>query len=401
MNILITSYYYYPELTPRAFRTHELVKEFLRCGHCVTLLLPDKDCYQSDVKQQNRLKIVYVKEKRNQSDYSAGEVCSTIKDTSNLKRKKTAFSSYNMLKTILPNQIKQPIKDFREWKARYLYPLHKKAFIKPLSDALSQEDQSYDLIISIGLPVEVHIGTALGVLKNKTLRKTPVTVADYGDPFSRSHVFFGYQLVDFFIAKIFKYITVPTELAVSSYTRFKRRKNIHVIPQGFNLSDYEIVEYTPNEVPTFAYAGVFYQELRDPDFFLEFLSQIHFEFRFYLYTISHARFTEQIISTYKPILKNKLVVLYDIERHLLIKKLSQADFLINFANLSNNQVPSKLIDYAIAKRPIYTVPSINSDFRDFHKFIAKDYGKQTKVDLKKYEVREIVNSLLTLGNKQV
>src|SRR5690348_17274732 len=38
--ILITSYYFEPEITPRAFRTTELVKEFLKKGYTVDLYIP-------------------------------------------------------------------------------------------------------------------------------------------------------------------------------------------------------------------------------------------------------------------------------------------------------------------------------------------------------------------------
>jgi hypothetical protein len=397
MNILITSYYYYPELTPRAFRTYELVKEFLRCGHCATLFLPDKDCYQSDVKQKDRLKIVYVKEKSNQPDCRDGGDCRAINDISRPKIKKPAFSFYKMLKTMLPDKIKQLIKDFIEWKARYLYPLHKKSFIRPLSDALSKEQQTYDLMISIGLPVEVHIGTALGILKNKKLRKIPVTVADYGDPFSRSHVFFGYQLVDFFIARVFKYIAVPTGLAVSSYTRFKRRKNIRVIPQGFNLADYEVVEYKPNKVPTFAYAGCFYLDIRNPESLFDYLKNIPEAFLFIIYTIRESADTDKIINKYRPYFGDKLKIVYNTPRKELIKKLSAMDFLIDIKNSTKNQMPSKLIDYAIAGRPILSLPAKDFQKEIIREFFNGDYSSGCEnVNINEFDIRKIANAFLSL-----
>jgi hypothetical protein len=349
------------------------------------------------VQQQDRLKIVYVKEKSNQPDCRDGGDCRSINDTSRLERKKTVFSFYNMLKIMLPDKVKQPIKDFREWKVRYLYPLHKKSFIRPLSDALSKEQQPYDFIISIGLPIEVHIGTALSILKNKKLRKTPVTVADYGDPFSRSHIFFGYQLVDFLIARVFKYITVPTELAVSSYTRFKRRKNIHVIPQGFNLSDYESVEYKPNDVTTFAYAGCFYLDIRNPELFFEYLKSKPEAFKFVIYTISESADTKKIINKHKPYFGDKLQIFYDTPRNELIKKLSTMDFLIDIKNSTTNQLPSKLIDYAIAGRPILSISSNDIQKKTILQFINGDYSSgYDQIDINEFDIQKIARSFLSL-----
>ena len=63
MNILLVSYYFYPELTPRAFRTFELVKEFCEQGHKVTLLIPNKICYDTEKYQHNNLTVCTIGEK--------------------------------------------------------------------------------------------------------------------------------------------------------------------------------------------------------------------------------------------------------------------------------------------------------------------------------------------------
>lgn len=396
MNILITSYYYYPELTPRAFRTHELVKEFLRCGHDVTLFLPKKQCYQTHVEQQHRLRIIYVNEINGLQKRKKGSCIDINKDVPGPNNRTAGISFFRMLKNIMPEKTKQQIKDFREWKAKYFYPLHKKAFIRPLSNALAKEQETYDFIISIGLPVEVHVGTAMGIMKNKKLRKIPVTIADYGDPFSRGNIFPGYQLVDFFIAKVFRHITVPTEIAVSAYTRFKHKKKIHVIPQGFNLSDYEVVGYTPNDVPTFAYAGCFYLDIRNPALLFDYLKTIEKPFKFVIYTIRESSDTNKIIHKYKPDFGDKLQIVYNTPRKRLIKMLSKMDFLINIKNSTQNQLPSKLIDYAIAGRPILSISPTNFDQSVFEQFIKGNYENQKIIELGQHDIKVLTKSFLKL-----
>ncbi len=43
MKILIVSRAFYPEISPRAFRTTELAKEFARQGHQVKIILPERN----------------------------------------------------------------------------------------------------------------------------------------------------------------------------------------------------------------------------------------------------------------------------------------------------------------------------------------------------------------------
>ncbi len=52
MKILIVSYHFYPKNTPRAFRTHELVKEFCKRGFDVTLILPKQVEYINEIDPQ-------------------------------------------------------------------------------------------------------------------------------------------------------------------------------------------------------------------------------------------------------------------------------------------------------------------------------------------------------------
>lgn len=43
MNILIVSGFFYPTNTPRAFRTAELAKQFVRLGHKVTVCVTESN----------------------------------------------------------------------------------------------------------------------------------------------------------------------------------------------------------------------------------------------------------------------------------------------------------------------------------------------------------------------
>jgi len=390
MNILISSYYFFPELTPRAFRTTELVKEFCRLGHDVKLYLPKKDCFRVNKLEIDNLQIIYCNSIHTKEYFYSNFAEESLNvQKSGLKR---------LIAKSIPKKVKDLIRAFEEWKMFYFFPIQDKEYIKSLTTALVNDKTSYDLFISIALPIAPHIAAIKAFKKNNVLRFIPVKVAEYGDPFSRRKppVFWGYLLVDFSIGYKFKYIVVPTDKAVNSYNLFKRRKYIKVIPQAFDLSEYKIRKYTKNKIPTFAYAGCFYEKLRNPSSFLEYISQCDFNYIFYIYTISNSRDTKIILDKFKKILGERLIVRHDIDRKDIISHLSECDFLINFENASETQVPSKLIDYAIAKRPICSIATSNFNNLIFEEFMQGNYSNQIIINLDDYDIKKVAKQFIEL-----
>jgi hypothetical protein len=68
------------------------------------------------------------------------------------------------------------------------------------------------------------------------------------------------------------------------------------------------------------------------------------------------------------------------------------DFLVNISNAhSPNQLPSKLIDYGIAGRPILDINPQNPDTKLIDNFLDGDYSKALKIDhLEKYHISAVV-----------
>src|SRR5690606_1830281 len=124
-------------------------------------------------------------------------------------------------------------------------------------------------------------------------------------------------------------------------------------------------------VVTFIYAGAFYNDIRDPRPFLEFLGTIENNFKFVIYTKSKG-----IVEPYKYTLKEKLVVRDFIPRDQVIKEFSKADFVVNIENITDAQSPSKLIDYAIAGRPILSINPHNIDKNKVVEFLNGQYKNQ-------------------------
>jgi len=60
MKILIITYYFFPEITPRAFRAFELAKEFSRLGHDVSIIIPSCNFDYKDLELEYNFKIIQI-----------------------------------------------------------------------------------------------------------------------------------------------------------------------------------------------------------------------------------------------------------------------------------------------------------------------------------------------------
>lgn len=356
MKILIISGAFYPGNSPRSFRTTELAKRFCKLGHDVTVYIPSNDCDLSAFLCEYPIHVCYYKEKRQNPN-------------NNLPRR-----IWNRL-----------LGQFLEYPDIYL--------LKSLPKALKGES-GYDLLVTIAMPHPIHWAVGKMYAKGNKLAKT--WVADCGDPY----MFCGTSQYKhpFYFAKQEKrwgrecdYIAVPVESALGAYyPEFKGK--IRIIPQAFDFSEVKLQEYVPNKVPTFAFSGNLIPKVRDPKTFLDYLSTLNLDFKFILYTTK-----QHLVSPYKETLGDKLEIHGYIPRLELLNKLSGMDFLVNIENVSKNQTPSKLIDYALTKRPILSIDSKHLDTNKVDEFLRGDYSKQYVVpNIEQYNIVNVANRFLNL-----
>jgi hypothetical protein len=369
--ILITANFFYPEITPRAFRVHELVKEFCRCGHKVTLVIPNKEIYHINPVNINGLKIEY-----GQSD---------LKETISSKKRKL---NNNNLKARFLKIIKKI--------GRYFFP--REIFMtydKGLTKTLITLRDNYDFFISISQPLSIHLSVLIGGVKNKHIRKCK-RIAEFSDPLFRGNklsVFPLNYLWGFLFSLFFNKFTIPTKNSLKHFSIFKRKHNIQIIPQGFDLSSVDLSEYIKNNRPTFAYAGTFYKNLRDPSYFFEYILSVKKDFLFILYVPDNL-VVNAMVNKYKDKISDKIDIRKIVQREELIYELSKIDFLINFNNENSQMVPSKLIDYALTSRPIISFNSKTFDCEKFNEFLNGNYKHRLKVTLNNYDIKKIANKFL-------
>lgn len=363
--ILIVTHFFYPRNVPRAFRAKELVSEFRNQGYSVDVIIGD---YKQLVQHE--------------------EYNEKLFENRIVNNSKVAKLSNNHIISILKNVVTYFIGE------RYL--LTSSSYLYKNIDVYK-----YDAILSIGLPFYVNFVTALKI--NRYRKPDAIYIADWSDPFYKAkedRIAPYFRKLQKIACSAFDYITIPTKTAISYFSEYISEEKIRVIPQGFDFSKTKLVDYKENEVIQFGYAGIFYKNIRNPEKFLEFLTSIDREFVFVLYTITHGPIYTDILQRYKQILGDKLQIHDLIPRDECITKLSQMDFLINIENSTSNQIPSKLIDYALTGRPILSFRQDEIPEDKIISFINRDYSGAMEIDLEAFNIKNVCQQFINLFNKK-
>ena len=321
LKIVIISRHLYPKQSPRSFRTTDLALELARRGHSVTVYTLTGKYNYKEFSKKNNLEVRSIGHIITGLEHSDGTLRNNLID--------------KMLRRLLQRLIE--------------YPLIKLAFKIP---AILKKETNIDLLITIAHPHTIHWGTALAKKINKNFPSK--WISDCGDPYmgdpANRKKYYYFKFIEKFWCNNTDFTTVPT---VSSYSGYypEFHAKIRVIPQGYDFTKTKISEETVNnQVPTFAYAGSIYPKYRDPTKFLNYISTLNINFKFIVYTNNFTFF-----SVYSKQFGDKLMIIPTIERSTLIFELSKVDFLVNFINNSDIQVPSKLIDYALTRRPVISI----------------------------------------------
>ncbi|HQK69205.1 MAG TPA: glycosyltransferase [Bacteroidales bacterium] len=362
-NILIVSRSFYPTVSPRSFRATELAKELARLGHRVKVITSFKDGV--DYEQLTKSFGVTFK---NFGKERFRILCQTGRWQGNFFIK--------AINRVLLMLFEYPDIQLMQLVARSL-----------------NEEEGYDLLISVAVPYPVHWGVAWARKSNHPIAGK--WVADCGDPYMGDRIdtvrkLFYFKYIEQWFCRKADYISVPTRDSINGYYEEFHEK-IRVIPQGLNFNEVQLPQRVHNEPVTFAYAGNLVPLKRDPRPFLDYLATLASDFRFIVYTRK-----KELLLEHKSILKEKFEIREYIPRAELLKVLSAMDFLVNFDNNTNIHTPSKLIDYAVVKRPILNVTS-SLEEKLIDAFLARDYSGALIIEnLEQYDIRCVAMQFLEL-----
>ena len=158
-----------------------------------------------------------------------------------------------------------------------------------------------------------------------------------------------------------------------------------------NLNLYKGDYYGPVRI---AYAGVFYRDIRNPEFLFRYLAQSKREFELYLFMRSRDSLIDEYMVKY-PSLQGKIKV-SSLPHDELLYELSRMHFLVNIENLSNTQMPSKLIDYGMSGRPIFSCNEKTFSPEKLNRFMDGDYTGKMEIDVQRYNIKRIVEEYIEL-----
>lgn len=365
--ILIVTYVFYPENSPRAFRATELAKELIRQGHEVTVYAPETPGVEELLKEYPiRFK-------------SMGEMTWDV-----------PLLTGQSAPVVLINRAM-----VRLLKLLLEFPLIELFF--KVKKHLRAAETDYDMLISIAVPFPIHWGVAAIWQKDSATNPARVWVADCGDPYMgqendtfRPPFYFGW--VEKWFCRKADYLTVPTPTSYRGYYPEFHSK-IKVIPQGFRFEDVATATRKSDDGKVrFGYGGSFIPGRRDPRELLELLATLPNNYEFHIYTDNKG-----LVESYAA--QNPRIVLHDpIPRLELLRQLSAFDFVINFGNKGTAQTPSKLIDYAIIGKPILQIETGALDKEAVIQFLTGDYSRSFKVENPdQYRIDNVVRQFLALA----
>ena len=140
-------------------------------------------------------------------------------------------------------------------------------------------DNSYDVVLSAGLPFTAHV---IGYLLSR-LHKLP-WVAEYGDPWafnpSSRLPEWRHSLDRHLEGTLLRHadgVVVTTESTRGAYLQhysFLRPDTVSVVPSGYSPEEYAMVPPITSSRFRLVYTGIFYADIRSPRFFLDALTQL-------------------------------------------------------------------------------------------------------------------------------
>jgi len=362
--ILIASAAFYPENSPRSFRATELAKEFSRQGHAITVITLDRGRVAQDFCAQHRIELKHL------APYFFKPI------------KIYPHGIRNILSRGF-NRLLLMVMEYPEIELMF-------KFRKVLS-----KQAGYDLLISVAVPYPVHWGVAWAW--KRQLAKC--WVADCGDPYMGATTdsfrkMFYFKYLEKWFSRKADFISITNIRMIDNYYPEFHSK-IREITQGFNFEETKsgLLEYVPNAIPTFAFAGTFFPGSRDPRTLFQYLVGLETNFKFLIFSGQRS-----LIEPYLKAGRGRIEIRDLLPREELLQVLRTMDFLINISYDVKIQSPSKLIDYYLVDRPVLSLQSGEVDREKITQFLKRDFRQKFQFeDYEKFRIENVCSKFLDLS----
>lgn len=359
MKILIISYSYTPDLTPRAFRWAALAAQLSQMGHEVHVLCAAR---QSDVTQapSDGVRVHRVK------DWLLN-ASARVTPTDPLAPVKTSSGILASARTFIRKGVRS-LWRFTHW------PDYACGWVLPATRAARTlcEHHRFDWVISVSHPFTGHV---VGWLCRAN-RRGARWLLDIGDPFHlmkepspNNMKLYGWlnRWVEGRIVANADAISVTTEVTREMYTRYFRlpAAKIQVMPPLLTLPrQMAAAQSNQRNELRLVFVGTLYRKLRSPRYMLacfEALIAMLPERKLELHIYGAINDCADEIAQCPEVVKRSLIVHGMVERAEVHNAMRDADILINIGNESTAQLASKVIEYIAVGKPILNLVSIEKD----------------------------------------
>ncbi len=362
--ILIVSHSFAPEENPRALRWSSIARYWAAQGLKVDVItayhpgMPEADLYHGVTVYRTGRNIVENLRSR-------------------FKERVTASDSGEETSHFPPTRLARSARWLHEhtWKKLY-WPDYACFWIKPAGQAVHEliSNRKYSAIISVSDPYSSHVA----VYRALKGRSHPRWLVDLGDPFSSRtlaapnnqslYKSLNYRTEQAILAHCSALTVTTTGTAEEYRERFSEvGPKLHVIGPLFSPPP-PSVEASPTagalRKKTLVYIGTLYPELRSPEYLLRVFEQLiqqpefgDLELHFYGGTTS----PNSLFNRFRSLIDKSLFVHGLVPRQQALMAMLNAHILVNIGNQTSVQLPSKIVEYVWAGRPILNIASHPSD----------------------------------------
>lgn len=367
----MVSYRYAPEIYPHAFRWSTIAEHWAGQGHQVDVVCASKPGLPGN----EVINGVRVHRVGGSLINGVDGLRSLLRGAKDPSKKNISSSSKSSSKDLTRSLLllSKKVHD-NTWKKVY-WPDYAGSWYFPAVRKLKQlfATHSYDGLVSVSHPFTGHLA-GLGAMR-QNLRAT--WVVDVGDPFcfvedvpaNNRRLYKGLNC--YAEGKVFDRaaaIAVTPEAAKKYKEIFpENAAKMQIIPPLLAaVQDEEAREpvFMDANRLRLVFIGTLYKDIRNPDFLLKLfaaLLQTPLAERLELHFFGDINDCKEFFEPYRELLGNKIFIHGMVSRGQAMQAMREADILVNIANDTPYQLPSKVVEYASTGKPVLNLARIPDD----------------------------------------
>jgi len=365
---MIISFHYFPSVSPRAFRWTTLAEHWSKAGHHVEVI-----CSRTPhMERFERINGVHIHRVGGSFVERAKTFINPSGGISTLNNETDTVTDQAVVGKMPLLGIAKRVHDIT-WKKVYWPDYACLWYFPALKQAATLlRQRHYNVMISVSLPFTGHV---VGV-RAHSIQPEARWIVDAGDPFcyledTPTNNHFLYRRLNYSMERaVFRKsdaVVVTTEPTLTTYAALfpESASKIHVIPPLATNSqgnDKAGPLWQGRDKIRLLYVGTLYHGIRNPGFLLQLfrkLLETGLSERVELHFVGRLHDSETYFEPYRSLIGHNIFLHGLVDHDRARRAMKEADVLVNIGNNTPYQLPSKIVEYASAGKPILNL--IKSD----------------------------------------